>query len=288
LRLYAVEPSWTLTGALADHRLALRPDLVRNVALAVAGTLGAAVPQARLPTDVAAFTRAATADLLAQLGAAMVLAGPRQPAEVHALCHWINAQLDAPIDVIPPVDPVATGHADSLRQLVDDIHAHHVATLIIIGANPVYDAPGELDLADAIGAVPFSVDLGLHQDETAARCTWHLPLSHPLESWSDLRACDGTASIVQPLIRPLYDSRSAHEVLAMLGGAVTPSAFDLVREQWRATRNGASDFDAWWRQSLQDGVIADSAAAAPSVTRFDCPFTTTTSAATIATIRKRP
>ncbi len=261
LRLYAVEPSWTLSGALADHRLALPHHLIRNVALAIAGALGTAGPQAALPADLAQFTRSATADLLAQLGAAMVLAGPRQPPEVHALCHWINEQLDAPIDYIAPVDPVAMGHAESLRNLAGDIHAGRIETLIVIGANPAYDTPGELGLADAIGAVPFSAHLGLYQDETAARCTWHLPLSHPLESWSDIRAFDGTASIVQPLIRPLYDSRTAHEILAMLGGAVAPSAFDLVREQWRATRNGASDFDAWWRQSLQDGVIADSASA---------------------------
>ena len=260
LRLYAVEPSWTLSGALADHRLALPHHRVGNVALAIAGALGTAGPAA-LPADAAQFTRAATADLLAQRGAAMVLAGPRQPPEVHALCHWINEQLDAPIDYIAPVDPVAMGHAEALRDLAGDIQAGRIETLIVIGANPAYDTPGEFGLADAIDTVPFSVHLGLYQDETAARCTWHLPLSHPLETWSDLCAYDGTASIVQPLIRPLYDSRTAHEVLAVLGGAVAPSAFDLVREQWRATRNGASDFDAWWRQSLQDGVIADSAAA---------------------------
>ena len=265
LRLYAVEPSWTLSGALADHRLGLPHYLVRNVALAIAGALGNAGSQAALPADVAQFTRSATADLLAQRGAAMVLAGPRQPPEVHALCHWINKQLDAPIDYIAPIDPVAMGHAESLRDLAGDIHAGRIETLIIIGANPAYDTPGEMGLADAIGMVAFSAHLGLYQDETAARCTWHLPLSHPLESWSDLRSTDGTASIVQPLIRPLYDSRTAHEVVALLGGAIAPSAFDLVRAQWRATRNGASDFDVWWRQSLQDGVIADSASAKISV-----------------------
>ena len=259
LRLYAVEPSWTLSGALADHRFALPHHLIRNVSLAIAGALGTAGPQAALPADLAQFTTSATADLLAQPGAAIALPGPRQPPEVHALCHWINEQLDAPVDYIDQVDPVAIGHAESLRSLAGDIHSGDIETLIVIGANPAYDTPGELGLAGAIGTVPFSVHLGLYRDETAACCTWHLPLSHPLESWSDLRACDGTASIVQPLVRPLYDSRTAHEAMALLGGAVAPSAFDLVREQWRATRNGASDFDEWWRQSLQDGVIADSA-----------------------------
>jgi Fe-S-cluster-containing dehydrogenase component len=259
LRLYTAEPSWTLTGALADHRLALQPHLARDVALAIAATLGAAVPPTDLPNDLAHFTRAATADLLAQRGAAMVLAGPRQPPEVHALCHWINTELDAPIDFIAPVDPIAAGHVESLRSLVDDIHARRITTLIVIGANPVYDTPGELDMSDAIGTVPFSAHLGLYRDETAARCTWHLPLSHPLESWSDIRAFEGTASIIQPLIRPLYDGRTAHQLLALVGSAATRSAFDTVSGYWRGT-NPSADFDGWWRQTLQDGVVANSAA----------------------------
>ena len=191
----------------------------------------------------------------------MVLAGPRQPPEVHALCHWINAELRAPVDFIDPVDPAVTGHADALRAVADDAHAGRIETLVIIGANPAYDAPGHLGLGDAIARVPFSVHLGLHEDETAARSTWHLPLSSPLESWSDIRAFEGTASIVQPLIQPLYDSRTAHELLALLGGAASASAFDIVRGQWRGTNAGGSDFDGWWRQSLQDGVIAGSASA---------------------------
>jgi Fe-S-cluster-containing dehydrogenase component/anaerobic selenocysteine-containing dehydrogenase len=261
LRLYAAEPAWTLTGALADHRLAVSHQLVRNIALAIAGELGAATPAVELPAAVREFVKAAAIDLSARRGMALVLAGPRQPPEVHALCHWINHELRAPIDFIEPVDQGATGHADALHTLREDLDARRIDTLFIIGANPAYDTPGDLRLADAIGAIPFSVHLGLHDDETAARCTWHLPQSHPLESWSDIRAFDGTASIVQPLIRPLYDSRTAHELLTLLGGsATTDSGFDIVRDHWRHANNGNADFEAWWRQSLQDGVIADSAA----------------------------
>ena len=264
LRIYAAEPAWTLTGALADHRLALPHQLAGDIALAIAAALGAAVPQVSLPDDTVEFVQAATADLLARLGAAMVIAGPRQPPEVHALCHWINEQLDAPIDFIAPVDPVPTGHTDSLRHLADDIAAHRIETLIIIGANPAYDAPGGLGLAEAIGAVPFSAHLGLYADETAARATWHLPASHALESWSDIRAFEGTASIVQPLIRPLYDSRTAHELLALLNGASAASPYDLVRDTWRGAANAGDGFEDWWRQALQDGVVANSAAATVS------------------------
>jgi Fe-S-cluster-containing dehydrogenase component len=258
LRLYAAEPGWTLTGANADHRVALAPGLIRNVALAVAGALGATVPAAPLPTEAERFARAAAADLAARPGQVLVLAGRRQGAEVHALCHWINAQLRAPVDHIEPVDPAPMGHGEALRALAGELTARKVETLLIIGANPAYDAPGELHLAEAIAAVPFSARLGLHDDETAARCTWRLPLAHPLESWSDLRAHEGTASIVQPLIRPLYDGRTAHDVLALFAGTEVPSAYDAVRTTWAPHAGG--DFDGWWRQTLEDGVVADSAA----------------------------
>ena len=259
LRLYVAEPTWTLTGALADHRVALAPASVRNVALTVAHALGAPVAPPALPPEAHQFAKAATAELLARRGVAMVLAGPRQPPELHALCHWINAKLRAPIDFIAPVDPIATGGIEPLRAFADDARTGRVHSLIIIGANPAYDAPGELALADVIGALRFSVHAGLYHDETAKRCTWHLPLSHPLESWSDIRAFDGTASIIQPLIRPLYDSRTAHELLGLLGESASPPSFDLVRKQWRSS-GATGDFDVWWRQSLQDGVIAGSAA----------------------------
>jgi molybdopterin-containing oxidoreductase family iron-sulfur binding subunit len=260
LRIYAAEPAWTLTGALADHRLALRPDLIRNVALEIARALGAPAPQWSGPPEAGVFARSVAADLLARRGAALVLAGPRQPAEVHALCHWINNALHAPVDFISPVDPVDTGNIESLRSLAGDMHAGKVSTLITIGVNPVYDAPGELAFAEAIKAVPFSAHLGLYQDETAALSTWHLPLTHVLESWSDIRGVDGTASIVQPLIRPLYDSRSPHQVLQRLGSGPGSSPYEIVRGQWQST-HPPGDFEDWWRQTLQDGVVAHSAAA---------------------------
>jgi Fe-S-cluster-containing dehydrogenase component len=265
LRLYAVEPAWTLTGALADHRLALRPELIGNVASEIARALGAAVPQLVGPPHVEQFVKAAAADLLAQRGAALVVAGPRQPAPVHALCHWINSELAAPVDFIAPVDPLNAGNAESLRSLVADGHDGRIDTLIVLGANPVYDAPGDLALADIIAATPFTAHLGAYRDETAARCTWHLPLTHVLEGWSDIRAFDGTASIVQPLIRPLYDTRTGHQMLALLNDASGPSSYDMVRSHWQQTNASDGNFEDWWRQCLQDGVVAGSASATVSL-----------------------
>ena len=261
LRIYAVEPAWTLTGALADHRLALRPELIGNIAAEIARAMVASVPQLVGPPEVEQFAKAAAADLMAQRGAALVLAGPRQPAQVHALCHWINNELAAPVDFIAPVDPLDAGNTESLRGLAADGHDGRVDTLIVIGANPVYDAPGELGLADVLAAIPFKAQLAAYRDETAAGCTWHLPLTHPLEGWSDIRAFDGTASIIQPLIRPLYDTRTAHQMLALLGNAGAPSSYDMVRSQWQKSNAATGHFEDWWRQTLQDGVIADTAAA---------------------------
>ncbi len=266
LRLYAVEPAWSLTGANADHRIALSPQLVRNFALVLASELGAPVATGELPAEAARVARIAAADLKSHPGQALVLAGRTVPPEIHALSHWINAGLNAPVDLIDPVDPVALGHAESLKALANDLAARKVETLVIVGANPAYDAPGDLELEDLVATAPFSVHLGLHGDETAMRCRWRLPMSHPLESWSDLRAFEGTASIVQPLIRPLYDSRTAHELLALLIGEVSPSSYGIVQSNWR-DRSGSKDFAAWWRTVLHDGVVPDTAAhpvAAPS------------------------
>ncbi|MBO0717357.1 MAG: 4Fe-4S ferredoxin, partial [Rhizobiales bacterium] len=260
LRLYAVEPVWTLTGALADHRLPLRPELIGDVAIEIARGLGAALPETNLPQDAMQFVKAAAADLNARPGAAVVVAGPRQRPDIHALCHWINNALGAPVDFIAPVDPIAEGHGESLWNLADDLRAQRVSSLIMIGVNPAYDAPGDLGFADLIAAAPFSAHLGIYNDETATRATWHLPMTHVLESWSDIRAFDGTASIVQPLIRPLYDTRSAHELIALRSGSLSASPYALVRDYWQGTKP-AGDFKDWWRQLLQDGVVANTAAA---------------------------
>jgi molybdopterin-containing oxidoreductase family iron-sulfur binding subunit len=257
-RVYAVEPDWSLTGANADHRLALHPDEIRNFALALAAALqGESAPD--LPPGAARLAQACAADLKAHAGRALILIGPRQPAELHALVHWLNAQLQAPVDFIAPVDGNPSGDRQALQDLTRDLDSGRVETLFIVDSNPAYDTPAALGLAGKIKTIAFAAHLGLHENETAAQCAWHVPLSHALESWSDLRAFDGTASIVQPLIRPLYDTRTAHDLLAFMAGAVAPSAYDLVRGTWAG--QGGGDFDGWWRRALHAGVIADTAAA---------------------------
>ncbi len=254
LRLYAAEPALSLTGANADHWLAIRPELIRNLAIAISAILRGEKPNAPLPPAAQRFATVAAADLKSKTGKAIVTAGRTQPPDVHALCHTINGMLHAPIDYIEPVDP-AGKHGEALHAFADDLSNNRVETLLILDRNPVYDAPHELGFNGLFPKLPFSAHLGLYDDETAAICHWHLPLSHTLESWSDLRAHDGTASIVQPLIRPLYDTRTAHQVIALISGALSPSSYDLVRETWQPQAGG--DFESWWRQVLHDGVIAE-------------------------------
>jgi molybdopterin-containing oxidoreductase family iron-sulfur binding subunit len=183
---------------------------------------------------------------------------------VHALVHWINAQLQAPIDLISPIDPHQQSHGGALKGFAADLDNGRVETLILLGVNPAYDTAASLNIAANLARVAFSAHLGLHEDETGALCQWHLPLSHPLECWSDLRSVDGTVSIAQPLIRPLYDSRSAHEAVALLAGDVSPSGYELVRKTW-AERTNDANFEDWWRRTLHDGVIANSTAQSVSV-----------------------
>ncbi|MEW6272688.1 MAG: TAT-variant-translocated molybdopterin oxidoreductase [Thermodesulfobacteriota bacterium] len=265
-RLYVVESTPSNTGVKADERLALRASRIPAFARAVAAAVGVQVAAPSLGGDAASWLAAVARDLQSRRGRSIVIAGDQQPPEVHALAHAINQALGNVGRTVVYTDPVVARpelQLPSLRELVADMRAGNVEVLLMLGGNPVYDAPVDLDFAGALDKVPMRAHLGLFDDETSALCQWHLPESHYLESWSDGRAFDGTASIVQPLIAPLYDTRSAHEVLAMCLGQ-RPRGYDVVREFWRRERGGA-DFERFWGRSLNDGVVADTAAAPKSV-----------------------
>jgi len=285
-RLYAVESMPTSTGARADHRLPARPGDIEAIARAIAvistqqGARGTAVlPQIGQSFDprVVKWIVAVGKDLQAHRGSSLVIAGDGQPAAVHALAHAMNAALGNAGRTVAYTDPVEAEPVDqlqSLRDLVDDMGAGSVDALVIIGGNPVYTAPVDLQFADAMGKVPFRVHLSLYDDETSALCHWQIPEAHFLESWSDARGHDGTVSIVQPLIAPLYGGKSAHELLAAMSDRPEQSAYDLVREYWSqysssSVGSGLSrtlraneltpEFEATWRKWLHDGVIPNTA-----------------------------
>jgi molybdopterin-containing oxidoreductase family iron-sulfur binding subunit len=256
-RLYAVEPSPSITGAVADHRLPLGAALVQEFAVALAARLGLAV---RAPAGMEAHAEwiaALARDLEQHRGAGLVVAGELQPEPVHLLAHAINDRLGNAGKTVVYTEPVEAEPIDqtaSLAELAADLDAGRVETLLVLGANPVATAPADLDFAARLRKVGLAVHLGLYADETGWLCHWHVPEAHYLEAWSDVRAFDGSASIIQPLIAPLYDGRTAHEVLAALSARPGRSSHDLVREHWQAARPGA-DFEAFWRRAVHDGVV---------------------------------
>jgi molybdopterin-containing oxidoreductase family iron-sulfur binding subunit len=260
-RLYVVEPDVTITGAKADHRLALKASEVEAFARALAARLG--VTAGSPAGENSKWIDAIAKDLEAHRGRCLVLAGRRQPQAVHLLAHAINERLGNVGQTVTYTQPIAArpvDQAQSLRALCDDMDAGRVELLVILGGNPVYTAPADLHFAERMKKVPLRIDLSLYQDETARLCHWHLPEAHFLEAWSDTRAFDGTASIVQPLIEPLYQGRSAHEVLSLLveyDRSVTP-ARQIVRDTWRRHwegDRGQGNFETFWRTAVHDGVV---------------------------------
>ncbi|GGI26770.1 4Fe-4S dicluster domain-containing protein [Bradyrhizobium guangdongense] len=260
-RLYCLESALSLTGAKADERLALRPEAIEQFAASLARELGAPIGAPELPERERLLLRNILLDLNAHKSEALVVAGPGMSKEVHAIAHWINAQLNAPVRLIDPIDHTPSGRqAGTLQQLADDLEGGRVRQLFIIGANPGYDAPVDLQFEARAQKAQFRLHMGEYVDETAALATWHVPQNHQLEAWSDLRASDGTASIVQPLIKPLYSSFGIHEVLAWMAGEQDASSYELVRQTWRDA--APEDFEAWWQRVLQEGVIPGTGAPA--------------------------
>jgi MoCo/4Fe-4S cofactor protein with predicted Tat translocation signal len=277
-RLYVAEPVPTVTGANAEHRLAVKARDVLGVAAAIASAVGAqSSGAAPAPISAAAAEWAAgvAADLSAHRGRSVVIAGDRQPAMVHALARAINDALGNTGATVRYVAPIAASPADgarSLAALVADMNAGKVDALVMLGGNPVFTAPADLKFADALERVATRVHLGLYFDETAEQCHWHLPEAHYLESWGDVRAFDGTVSIIQPLIAPLYDGRTAIEILSALNGKPGVPPMDLVKEHWTAAFAAAgatfrradgqpyANAESFWKNALHDGLIRGTAA----------------------------
>jgi molybdopterin-containing oxidoreductase family iron-sulfur binding subunit len=262
-----VEASPSTTGATADHRLPIKASAVASFAAALRAGLTGGAPE--LPEHEKLFLQHVLEDLEAHRGASLVIAGDQQPPAVHALAHAINAELGnvgATVLYTEPVEARPTNQTAEIAGLVNEINAGTVELLVVIGGNPAYDAPGDLRFADAILRAPLVVHQGLYVDETALLATWHIPAAHSLESWSDARAFDGTATIIQPLIEPLYAGKTAHELLAALLGQPDAKPYDLVRAYWQANSAGSGDFEASWQGALAGGLVSGSEAPAATVT----------------------
>jgi len=265
-RLYAIESWPTITGATADHRFPVRGSDIEKVAMALANAVGImndrGGPASGITSDnIAAIAR----DLIANKGAAVVIPGQHQSPLVHAMCHAINNAIGAlgtTALLTPTMDDSPMTQVDGLKELTADLNSKQVDALFIIGGNPVYNAPVDFEFGNALKNCPLAVHHGLRADETSDLCAWHLPLTHFLEQWGDVRAYDGTVSLIQPLIAPLFDSRSAHQLMGSLMGGET-DGYKILYSGYKAKSASIpafkDDFEKGFRRALNDGIIAKTA-----------------------------
>ncbi len=259
-RLWSFESTFSHTGAMADHRVAIRSEHGLALALALDAALGGGggTPNAEILREkkVDQHLRVLVEELQANKGRAVVIAGRRQPPEVHALVARINNALGAvgsTLDYHEDPEPDRPRHIDSMAALAKDMAAGKVKTLVVLGGNPVYDAPVDLDFAAALGKVETSVHLHDYQNETSQKTTWHVPRAHFLEAWSDTRTWDGTITVAQPLIAPMYGGVTPAELLSLLLGE-EKGGEELVKTTLDDIGRGAN-----WRQVVHDGFVPDSA-----------------------------
>ncbi|HXP84463.1 MAG TPA: TAT-variant-translocated molybdopterin oxidoreductase [Bryobacteraceae bacterium] len=258
-RMYVVESQFSLTGANADHRLRMRGGDVKQFATDLLAALSAA-PSGN--DKRAKFLAAAAKDLKAAGAAALVVAGPRQPAIVHALAHAMNQTLgSAGATVTFTKSPQALTKTDPLTLLTTEMNMGQVSTLVILGGNPVYTAAADLQFAAAMAKVANTIYLGADPDETAADAKWNLPEAHYLETWGDARTATGVPAIQQPMIEPLFGGKSAIEVMALLLDTKDKKGYDLVKSYWLEQMPAKSNKEMTWRQALNDGLLKDAKAA---------------------------
>jgi MoCo/4Fe-4S cofactor protein with predicted Tat translocation signal len=258
-RVYAIEPTPTLIGSVADHRFIAGPQELQGIVAALAAGILQNTPSVSAPSWVSAVI----SDLKSAHGRALVHVGPEQPAALHALAHAMNVALIGRGSVFELIEPVAHDpviQCDSLKTLIADMRAGLVTHLLVLDSNPVFSAPTAWGFADALKRVPFSVSLAQNADETARLTTWFVPKAHDWETWSDARAYDGTCGILQPQALPLFGGVSPHELIALFGSSASVSAEQAVRATW-AARMGQNS-SRQWSDALAAGIVAGTASAA--------------------------
>lgn len=288
-RLYVAEAGVSLTGSLADERIQLRPSQIPSFAVriaaalagqglesmrSVAAQLSSPPADARLDAAAAQIAR----DLIAAKGAGVVTAGAHGPAELHALIAWINEALGNAGHTVRYLEEPRTvqpSEADGIRKAADWLKSGQARVILVLGGNPVYDAPADLGapFGDLLAKAELSIHLSEYDDETSQRCTWHVNQAHYLESWGDVRSYDGTISVVQPLLEPLYGGKSQTELLALVLGEGPQAAYEisqqalaeavtrLPREVLGAVSLPAQDTLTYWNRALHAGFVAGSESA---------------------------
>ena len=266
-RLYMAESSVSTTGASADHRMAVRAAEIEGIARELAIAVGISVEKGALPASATAksVVAAMIKDVLARPTRSVVMVGESQPAFVHALGHAINEKLGSlgtAVVMTEPVEANPPSAENSIEALSADMAAGKVGVLFILGGNPAVTATPDSGFVAAMkdqSKVALRVRLGQFDDETSELCHWQIPEAHALEAWSDARAFDGTLSVQQPLIAPLYDGKSAHEVVQVLLGDSTTTGYEIVQAAWKPRVPATASFEKSWRKVVHDGLLPGSA-----------------------------
>jgi MoCo/4Fe-4S cofactor protein with predicted Tat translocation signal len=297
-RLYVVETTPSNTGAMADHTWVIKPSELEAVAKSIAAGVFPS-PEGTATVNLP-WIGPLVRDLQQHRGASIVLAGDGQPPIIHAIAHALNNALGNVGKTVFYTDPLevrSENQTESLRKLLEDIDAGRVELLVILGGNPVYNTPTDLKLDfERLKKANLRVHLSEYKNETSEVCHWHVPAAHYLESWGDTRSYDGTVTIMQPLIEPLYEGKTAYELLAVFSENYDRKPLDIVKAYWQTQRAGggnqgqaqatgapqqtttpaptatpaptpvpSQDFETWWRQSIHDGFVVDSAFPAKTV-----------------------
>ncbi|HEX5703438.1 MAG TPA: TAT-variant-translocated molybdopterin oxidoreductase [Pyrinomonadaceae bacterium] len=283
-RLYVIESTPTLTGANADHRFAVKPsEMMKSIGPAIIQSFGKTQASAGIIVPVGSLN-AVQQDLMSHRGSSLVIVGADQPDYVHAMGHAMNDSLGNVGKTVFYSDPLEANSVDqtqSLRELVTDIDGGRVETLVIIGGNPAYNTPIDLRLDfNRLSKVKLRAHLSLDNNETSDICHWHIPAAHYLESWGDTRAYDGTVTLVQPLIAPLYDGKTAHEMLALFSDNYDKRPYEIVKEYWRTAGARSQELGAGTTAGLrsQQSGAARTASAQPSASPSPTPASSPTPA----------
>ncbi|PWU16466.1 MAG: hydrogenase [Verrucomicrobia bacterium] len=272
-RLYVAEGLMTLTGMNADHRLRLPASamglacrVLAGELLSMPGDVSTLLTLGKVASSADRWLTECASDLRASAGNGLVIAGHRQPLEVHLLAHAINAELGN-IGKTVMLHEVPESNEGTISDLAKALNSGEVETLVILGSNPAYTAPADLSWATAQRKAKTVVRLGYYEDETAALCDWHLPAAHYLESWGDGLASDGTLLAIQPLIAPLLGGMTELELLARIGGLEVADPYAIVRETFETFKPEGTLEEAW-KKFLHDGFLAGSASK-PAEVRLD-------------------
>ncbi|MBL7961049.1 TAT-variant-translocated molybdopterin oxidoreductase [bacterium] len=263
-RLYVVESVFSITGGMADHRLRMQSRQIGAFTAALAKELTAQGVTVEGAAGLAGgnfdmkWLSAVAKDLIQSRGKSLVVAGARQPASVHALVYAINSALGNIGNAVSyrEMKDAALPDRAAFTALVKKMHDSNVSTLVIMGGNPVYNAPADMEFESAMGKVGNTIHLSAYMDETSSLAKWHIPQAHFLESWGDVRSADGSLSIIQPLIEPLFGGKTALEFLNLVAASKDDRGYDIVRENWKNVIKG--DYEKSWRLLLHDGILANS------------------------------